>query len=134
MRPSSIALDFSWTPGKGFVPNPPSQSLTHNLPSLQSSRRKDWLVSTYETRSPPSLVCSRGFSIDWQLWTAATVTDANLQTKLISLVKKYASSRLNNRPFPDRYNSANGQMGTANDRTVVGGHFALVRRSTLSHT
>jgi hypothetical protein len=48
---------------------------------------------------------------------------------MIGLVKKYTSSRLNNRPFPDRYNSTNGQMITFYDRSAVGGHFALVRFS-----
>ncbi|KAF9782924.1 hypothetical protein BJ322DRAFT_182136 [Thelephora terrestris] len=61
---------------------------------------------------------------DWQLWTAATVTDQTLRTNMIGLVKKYASSRINNLAFPDRYNSLNGQMSTYYGRTVVGGHFA----------
>jgi len=63
---------------------------------------------------------------DWQLWTAATVTDASLRASLIGLVKKYVSSGINSGPFPDRYNSANGEMATFVDRTVVGGHFALL--------
>jgi len=45
---------------------------------------------------------------------------------MISLVKKYASSRLNDGPFPDRYSSENGRMVTFENRAVVGGHFALV--------
>jgi hypothetical protein len=44
---------------------------------------------------------------------------------MISLVKKYVTSGINSGPFPDRYNSVNGQMATFMDRTVVGGHFAL---------
>ena len=55
------------------------------------------------------------------------MTDASLRTTLITLVKRYVSSGINSGPFPDRYNSANGQMATFTDRTVVGGHFALVR-------
>ena len=46
---------------------------------------------------------------------------------MITLVKKYVSSGINSGAFPDRYNSANGQMATFLVRTVVGGHFALVR-------
>lgn len=45
---------------------------------------------------------------------------------MIALVKKYASSRLNDLPFPDRYNSETGNMTTFYNRAVVGGHFALV--------
>jgi len=48
---------------------------------------------------------------------------------MITLVKKYASSRLNDGPFPDRYSSETGKMATFENRAVVGGHFALVRRS-----
>jgi hypothetical protein len=46
---------------------------------------------------------------------------------MIGLVKKYVSSGINSGPFPDRYNSANGKMATFVDRTVAGGHFAVVR-------
>lgn len=82
----------------------------------------------------PILVHSSKFpSVDWQLWTAATVTNETLRSNMISLVKKYASSGLNNNPFPDRYNSANGRMNAYYDRSVVGGHFALVRRSSVPY-
>ena len=67
-------------------------------------------------------------STDWQLWTAATLTDATLRTTMITLVKKYASSRINDGPFPDRYSSENGKVVSFENRAVVGGHFALVRR------
>lgn len=60
------------------------------------------------------------------------MTDLALRTKMIGLIKTYVSSRINSRPLPDRYSSVNGQMGTFADRTVVGGHFALVRRLALS--
>jgi len=64
---------------------------------------------------------------DWQLWTAATVTDDALRANMIGLVRKYAGSEgLNNDPFPDEYNSVNGQRNTVYDRSVVGGHFALL--------
>ncbi|KAF9653386.1 DUF1793-domain-containing protein [Thelephora ganbajun] len=63
---------------------------------------------------------------DWQLWTAATLTDETLRTTMITLVKKYAKSRINSGSFPDRYNSENGVMSTFEGRSVVGGHFALL--------
>ena len=49
---------------------------------------------------------------------------------MIGLVKKYASSGLNELPFPDRYSSETGEMVAFSNRAVVGGHFALVRRLT----
>lgn len=47
---------------------------------------------------------------------------------MISLVKKYVSSGLNDGAFPDTYSSETGKMTTFENRAVVGGHFALVRR------
>ena len=68
-------------------------------------------------------------SPDWQLWTAATLTDGTLRSTMISRVKGYASSRVKDGPFPDRYNSENGKMVAFENRAVVGGHFALVCHS-----
>ena len=67
-------------------------------------------------------------SSDWQLWTAATLTDGTLRSTMIARVKGYASSRINDGPFPDRYDSESGKMVAFENRAVVGGHFALVRR------
>ena len=47
---------------------------------------------------------------------------------MIALVKKYASSGLNDLPFPDMYDSETGKMDTFKNRAVVGGHFAPVCR------
>ena len=47
---------------------------------------------------------------------------------MIERVRDFASSKINDGPFPDRYNSQTGQMIDFEDRAVVGGHFALVRR------
>ena len=87
------------------------------------------LVSIHlQTLRPRVQIHSPAFSsADWQLWTAATLTDETLRTTMITLVKKYASSRLNNNPFPDRYSSESGNMVTFENRAVVGGHFAPVR-------
>ena len=107
--------------------------MTHfrpNNPSHQVHRRQDRSVSAYKPCLPPTPAYLQASWVDWQLWTAATLTDATLRSSMITLIAKYASSRLNNLPFPDRYNSVNGQMIEFSDRTVVGGHFALVRRST----
>ena len=96
--------------------------------TIPLNRSSDAKTGQYQLVNPDPLVHSPVFfPTDWQLWTAATLTDQTLRTNMIGLVKKYASSRLNNRPFPDRYNSTNGQMNTFSGRTAVGGHFALVR-------
>ena len=108
----------------------PSRFLIFGL-TTPLDRSSDAKTGQYHLVNHASTRSSISFdTTDWQLWTAATLTDQTLRTNIIRLVRKYASSRLNNRPFPDRYNSSNGQMYTFSDRTVVGGHFAPVCFST----
>jgi len=105
----------------------PTTYLKINHSSRQIFGCQDWRV--YSCIPPSVLIHSPVFPLtDWQLWTAATLTDEALRTTMITLVKKYASSRLNSDPFPDRYSSETGKMIMFQNRAVVGGHFALVRR------
>lgn len=98
--------------------------------TLPHDRSSDAKTGQYPLTDPATVpIHSPAFlSTDWQLWTAATLTDETLRTTMITLVKKYASSELNGRPFPDWYDSETGEMSTFENRVVVGGHFALVRR------
>ncbi|KAF9791272.1 hypothetical protein BJ322DRAFT_439174 [Thelephora terrestris] len=117
--------------------NDPSWSLLYNLyadrllglnvfpPSVYQTQTK-WYATKLDQYGIRLDSRSSDAKTDWQLWTAATVTDSSLRTTMISLVKKYVTSGINSGPFPDRYNSVNGQMATFMDRTVVGGHFALL--------
>jgi len=63
---------------------------------------------------------------DWQIWTAAVVTDPTLRNSLIGFVKSYASSGVNSNPFPDWYETQNAQEEVLKARPVVGGHLALL--------
>ena len=66
---------------------------------------------------------------DWQMWTAALVSDNTVRDTLITSVLKYASDGLNARPLPDLYDTVNGTALSTQARPVVGGHLALVRRA-----
>ncbi|KAF9784530.1 hypothetical protein BJ322DRAFT_1109249 [Thelephora terrestris] len=100
----------------GFNMFPPS---VHNTQTKWYATKLDQFGIRLDSRSSDA-------KTDWQLWTAATVTNLSARTTMISLVEKYVSSRINIGPFPDRYNSENGQAAAFLDRTVVGGHFTLL--------
>ncbi|KAI9063327.1 DUF1793-domain-containing protein [Trametes sanguinea] len=63
---------------------------------------------------------------DWQMFTAATVTDASVRDTFISYVFKYAADGKNAKPFSDRYSSLDGTAQDPEARPVVGGHLALL--------
>ncbi|KAJ8475297.1 hypothetical protein ONZ51_g6647 [Trametes cubensis] len=68
---------------------------------------------------------------DWQMWTAALVSDNTVRDTLITSVLKYASDGLNARPLPDLYDTVNGTALSTQARPVVGGHLALAHQLTL---
>ncbi|KAJ7682669.1 DUF1793-domain-containing protein [Mycena polygramma] len=63
---------------------------------------------------------------DWQIWTAAIVTDTAVRDVLISSVKKWVSDGQNNAPFGDLYDTVSGAAVGFRARPVVGGHLALL--------
>ncbi|KAH0587710.1 hypothetical protein H2248_006474 [Termitomyces sp. 'cryptogamus'] len=63
---------------------------------------------------------------DWQIWTAAIVTNTTIRDMFISSVKNYAADGLSSQPFGDWYETTNGQPEGFRARPVVGGHLALV--------
>ncbi|KAG6831146.1 hypothetical protein H0H92_012571 [Tricholoma furcatifolium] len=69
---------------------------------------------------------------DWQIWTAATVTDNTVRDLFISSVKKYASAGLSSQPFGDWYDAEDGTAEDFRARSVVGGHLALVSPQSIS--
>lgn len=128
MQANSPTSESSWTAGKEFHLRSPTATSGPNFISLLD-RSTDAKTGQYHLANytlPPSVHLTCCFPTDWQIWIASTLTDQSLRTTMIGLVKKFASSRINNLPFPDRYNSTSGQMNTLYDRTVVGGHFGIV--------
>jgi hypothetical protein len=88
--------------------------------------------------------------IDWEIWTAAIVTNTAVRDIFISAVKSWVSDGQNNRkslgcvplpspvcrlihaigiigPFGDLYDTVSGAWVGFSARPVVGGHLALVR-------
>ncbi|OSD04167.1 DUF1793-domain-containing protein [Trametes coccinea BRFM310] len=63
---------------------------------------------------------------DWQMLTAATVTDDSIRNVFISSVLKYAADGKNAKPFSDMYSSLDGTAQDPRARPLVGGHLALL--------
>ncbi|KAF9476478.1 DUF1793-domain-containing protein [Pholiota conissans] len=59
---------------------------------------------------------------DWEIWTAAIMTDTSARDLFISSVKKWASDGLSSQPLGDWYETTNGQPESFRARPVVGGH------------
>ena len=63
---------------------------------------------------------------DWEIWTAAVVTDEEVRNALIESVVAYASNGLNGAPLNDWYETLEGAVSGFRARPVVGGHLALL--------
>ena len=63
---------------------------------------------------------------DWEVWTAASITDATTRSKLIEGVYKYATTSTARVPFGDLYYTGTGQWDAFSARPVQGGMFALL--------
>ncbi|KAJ6539468.1 hypothetical protein B0H19DRAFT_960516 [Mycena capillaripes] len=64
---------------------------------------------------------------DWQIWTAAIMTDVSTRDSFISAVMKTAADGLSSQPLGDWYEARDGTPEGFRARPVVGGHLALVR-------
>jgi len=63
---------------------------------------------------------------DWEIWTAAIMTDGEVRNTLIKRVVAYASNGLNDVPLSDWYETTGGTVSGFRARPVVGGHLALL--------
>ncbi|KAJ7140461.1 DUF1793-domain-containing protein [Mycena filopes] len=63
---------------------------------------------------------------DWEIWTAAIVTNDAVRDLFIGSVKKWVSDGLSNVPFSDLYDTVSGKQSGFQARPVVGGHLALL--------
>lgn len=97
------------------------------IPKMQS------LVSKFLHKARIQNCNNDGFrfviSFDWQIITAAFVTDTSVRNNMISAVLKYASNGQNNVPFGDLYDTTNGKATSFKARPAVGGHLALLSYS-----
>jgi hypothetical protein len=65
---------------------------------------------------------------DWEIWTAASMNDADLRTTLIDAVYKYATTSNARVPFSDWYDMSGQQKGFQ-ARPVQGGMFTLLAKN-----
>ncbi|KAF9019246.1 DUF1793-domain-containing protein [Hymenopellis radicata] len=65
---------------------------------------------------------------DWEIWTAAIMTDNEARDIFISAVKSWASDGLSSQPFGDWYETTNGSPNGFRARPVVGGHRIVKER------
>ncbi|KAG0709752.1 hypothetical protein DFH29DRAFT_978606 [Suillus ampliporus] len=63
---------------------------------------------------------------DWELWTAAIMTNTTARDMFIDSVYKYAADGESNQPLGDWYETLDGTVDGFRARPVVGGHLALV--------
>jgi hypothetical protein len=63
---------------------------------------------------------------DWEIWTAAAITDSAVQKTWIDGVYGYATTSTARVPFGDLYYTATGQWDAFQARPVQGGMFALL--------
>ena len=59
---------------------------------------------------------------DWQIWTAAIMTDTTARDLFITAESKWTADGLNSAPLSDWYDTLSGQDQGFSARPVVGGH------------
>ncbi|KAJ7044468.1 DUF1793-domain-containing protein [Mycena alexandri] len=67
---------------------------------------------------------------DWQIWTAAIMSDTNARDFFITSVKNAAANGLSSQPLGDWYEARDGTPEAFRARPVVGGHLALLALSS----
>jgi len=63
---------------------------------------------------------------DWELWTAASTTDATLRADIIRLLYAFLNNSPSRVPFTDFYNQHTAQQAGFQARPVIGGMFAIL--------
>lgn len=59
---------------------------------------------------------------DWQIWTAAAMSDTSLRDRLVSSMKRWLSSGASDAPMTDWYETLDGKVAGFRARPVAGGH------------
>ncbi|HEX3776988.1 MAG TPA: DUF4965 domain-containing protein [Polyangiaceae bacterium] len=96
------------------------------VPSAISNEEAAWYASqaqSYGVQLDPRNPYTKS---DWEIWTAASITDPSVQKTLIDGVYKYATTSTARVPFGDLYYTDSGQWDAFQARPVQGGMFALL--------
>ncbi|PAV21986.1 hypothetical protein PNOK_0194300 [Pyrrhoderma noxium] len=105
---------------------------TNIFPQSILDLQTNWYKTIFDNFGIPLDTRHEYTKSDWEIWTAAFVTDDSVRDQLISSVAKYASNGKSNIPFGDWYNTGDGTANGFKARPVVGGHVALLALNKLS--
>ncbi|KAJ4001755.1 hypothetical protein F5050DRAFT_1560073 [Lentinula boryana] len=113
--------------------NDSSWSLSYNMyadkllqldifPESVYTMQTEWYKSVDSTYGVPLDTRHTYTKSDWQIFTAAIMTDTSVRDLFISAVTKFASSGMSSQPLTDWYDAVSGEPETFRARPVVGGH------------
>jgi len=99
---------------------------TNTFPSATFNMQTAWYVNVAQSFGVPLDTRHTYTKSDWEIWTAAIMTNTAARDLFISSVRKYAANGVNSAPLSDWYETTNGAVQGFRARPVVGGHLALL--------
>ncbi|KAN0093261.1 protein of unknown function (DUF1793) domain containing protein [Tylopilus felleus] len=99
---------------------------TNVFPQSVYDMQTKWYAAIVNTYGVPLDTRHTYSKSDWQMWTAAFMTNTTTRDMFINSVYKYAADGANNVPLSDWYDTLSGVSDGFKARPVVGGHLALL--------
>ncbi|HTU76600.1 MAG TPA: DUF5127 domain-containing protein [Trebonia sp.] len=96
------------------------------VPSSVLAEQAAWYESASNLFGLPLQVPHSYAKSDWELWTAAWLSDYPVSQQLIERVYTYANTTPSRVPFSDLYDTISGEQAGFQARPVQGGMFALL--------
>jgi len=123
-----LTLDYNDNASWGLTYNLYADKLLKfNLfPSSIYTQQTAWYKSVANSYGVPLDTRHTYTKSDWEIFTAAIMTDTATRDVLINAVHNYASNGLSSQPLGDWYDTNGGTVEGFRARPVVGGHFALL--------
>ncbi|KAG5651964.1 hypothetical protein H0H81_006779 [Sphagnurus paluster] len=123
-------------------PNYPAAAVSPGLnsphPIPQNLLASPWTLGEFSPSLSPvypmlTSLCSHTYTkTDWQIYTAAIMTDTTARDLFIGSVKKFAAAGTSDQPFGDWYETTNGRAEGFRARPVVGGHLGKTSLETIT--
>lgn len=102
---------------------------TSLIPADVQAEQAAWYMTKIEQFGLPLQVPHRYAKSDWEMFTAAWLSDYPVKDELIRRVYTFASTTTSRVPFGDLYNTVSGEVMYFQARPVQGGMFALLALS-----
>ena len=102
---------------------------TRLIPSTVRGEQAAWYLRKMRKFGLPLQVPHRYAKTDWEMFTAAWLSDYPVKDDLIQRVYSYANTTPSRVPFSDLYNTSTGKQVKFQARPVQGGVFALLALS-----